>query len=158
MKSPSVRRAPLLVLGLVLGGAALTGCKSKEIDAPATVSDESDSTLKAKLHADDVFTLTQAEGTYRVLVFKLPKASDADSDYRVVFYRRQGDAYVRHGAETNIVNFERPRLVSGPPGRVETTENRLGVRYYFAVDAKGVEMIPLDEMTDGGALIGHPRL
>jgi hypothetical protein len=145
------------MLALLLGGAALTGCKSKDSDAPATISDESDSTLRSKLHADDVFTLTQSDGTYRVLVFKLPKASDADSDYRVVFYRREGDAYLRHGAETNIVDFERPRLMNGLPGRVETTENRLGVRYYFAVDAKGVEMVPLEGTSDGGALVGHRR-
>jgi hypothetical protein len=139
----------------MLGGPALGGCKTKEIDAPPTVDDESDTALKARLHADDVFTFTQSDGTYRVLVFKLPKASDPDSDYRVVFYRHQGAAYVRHGAETNIVNFERPRLSAS--GRVETTENRLGVRYSFVVDAKGVEMVPSEGVADGGVVVGHPR-
>jgi hypothetical protein len=43
-KNPSLRRTHLLVLALLLGGAALTGCKSKDIDVPATVSDESDAT------------------------------------------------------------------------------------------------------------------
>jgi hypothetical protein len=83
----SVRSALSFVLALLLGGTALVGCKSKEITAPATVADESDAALKARYHADEAFTLAQPDGTYRVLVFKLPKVNDADSDYRVVFYR-----------------------------------------------------------------------
>jgi hypothetical protein len=134
--------ACVLVLALLVGGVALVGCRSKEPTAPEAVSDASDAALKAQFHVDEVFTLAQSDGTYRVLVFKLPKASAPDSDYRVVFYRRQGDAYVRHGAEMNIVNFERPRLNSGPPARIETAENRLGVTYYFVVDAKGVDIVP----------------
>lgn len=139
MKNRSAQSAYLfaLAIAMVLGGAVHVGCKSNQTTAPTTVSDESDEALKTKLHIDDVFTLAQPDGVYRVLVFKLPKASDADSDFRILFYRRQGDAYVRHGAEMNIVNFERPRLTNGTPARLETVENRLGVQYFFAVDAKG---------------------
>jgi hypothetical protein len=156
------RARRVLALILALGSAAL-GCKSKatatEPDAPATVSDEPDAVLAGKLHADEVFTLAQPEGTYRAVVYNLPKASAEDSDWRVVFYRRQGSAYVRHGAELNAVNFERPRLVSEPgaPPRLESAERRLGVRFLFAVDAKGADMVPVGSVSEAGGRVGDAR-
>jgi hypothetical protein len=130
---------------------------AEETPAPAVVGDESDAVLKTKYHADDAFTLVQSDRSYRALVFKLPKASEADSDYRVIAYRRQGNAYLRHGAEMNLVNFERPRLSTGAPPRIETTMNRLGVRYHIALDQKGAELVPSEGIMDGGFLIGHPE-
>jgi hypothetical protein len=119
------------------------------------VADEADGDLMGPEHALDVFTVVQADGSYRALVFKLPKANDEDSDYRLVFYRKQGAVYVRQGAELNLVNFERPRLSSGPPPRIETTERRLGVRYHFVMGGSGPEMVPSEGMLEG-ALVGHP--
>ncbi len=133
-------------------------------DAPEhgahAVGDESDLVLETKYHAANAFTLVQPDGSYRALVFKLPKASEADSDYRVVAYRRQGNTYVRHGAELNLVNFERPRLNVGGPGtppRIETTENHLGVRYHIALNQKGADLVPSEGLMDGGTLVGHPK-
>jgi hypothetical protein len=143
-------------VAVLLLASAATGCQSKEVPVPVALSEDSDATLKAKHHAEDVFNLKQADGTYKALVFKLPKASDADSDYRVVFYRQQGNSFVRHGAENNLVNFQRPRLSDGAAPRIETTENRLGVRYHFVVDAKGAEMVPSEALDDAGALVAHP--
>jgi hypothetical protein len=143
---------------LLAGSSAMfcTACRQKEEPVPATVADEADGELKRQHHALDVFTLVQSDGSYRVLVFKLPKASDADSDYRLVVYRKQGGLYVRHGSEFNLVDFERPRLSSGPPPRIETTERRLGVRYHFVIDGSGAEMVPSEGTLEGGALLGHP--
>ncbi len=123
------------MLALSIG---LAGCPAKE--KPAV--------------PEDVFLL--ADGAYKAEIFKLPKANEADSDYRVVFFRREGATYVRHGAEQNLLNFERPRLNPGPPPRVETTMNRLGVHYHFVVDAKGAEMVPTEGVGDAGSLVGHP--
>ncbi len=95
----------------------------------------------------------QSDGTYKALVFKVPKANEADSDYRIVFYRRRGNAYVRHGAQANLVNFGRPGLSAGATPRMETTINRLGVRYHFVVGAKGAEMVPSEGVEDGGSLV-----
>jgi hypothetical protein len=64
---------------------------------------------------------------------------------------------VRHGAEINLVDFERPRLSKGTPSRIEATVNRLGVRYHIALHPKGAEVIPSEGMMDGGSLIGHPQ-
>jgi hypothetical protein len=147
----------LLALVLALGSASLA-CKSKDVDVPATVSDEPDAVLAAKLHADEVFTLVEAEGSYRAVAYRLPKVEENDSDWRVVFYRREGSVYVRHGAELNAVGFERPRLVSEPgaPPRVESAEKRLGVRFAFVVDAKGADMVPVEGVGEGGVVVGHP--
>lgn len=151
--------AALLLVGATALG--LSACRKREGLAeetpyPAVVGDESDAELRTKYHADDAFTLVQSDGSYRVLSFKLPKASEADSDYCVVAYRRQGNTYVRHGAANNLVGFERPRLSKGPPPRIETTMNRLGVRYQLAIDQKGSELVPSEGIMDGGSLIGHP--
>ena len=154
-----------LILAVLLVGAmplTLPACQknetpAEETPAPAVVGDESDAELKTRYHADEAFTVVQSDGAYRALVFKLPKASEADSDYRVVAYRRQGNAYVRHGAQINLVDFERPRLSNGGTLRIETTANRLGVRFHIALDQKGAELVPSEGMRDGGALIGHPR-
>lgn len=154
-----------VMIVLLVGGTsiAIPACRKHAIpgddpSAPAVVGDESDADLRTKYHADEAFTLVQPDGAYRALVFKLPKASDADSDYRVVAYRRQGNAYVRHGAEVNLVDFERPRLSSGAPPRIETTVQRLGVRYHIALDPKGAALVPSEGFTDGGSVIGHPRV
>jgi hypothetical protein len=143
-------------VAVFLLASGVAGCPSKDIPVPAALSEDSDVILKAKYHAEDVFTLEQADGTYKALVFKLPKASAADSDYRVVFYRQEGNTFLRHGAEANLVNFERPRLSHEATPRIETTLNRLGVRYHFIVDATGAEMVPSEGLDDGGALRGHP--
>ena len=123
------------------------------------MGDEPDAVLAEKLHADAVFTLVQREGSDRAGVTKLPKVGESDSDWRVVFYRREGSVYVRHGAELNAVGFERPRLVSVPGAkeRVESAERRLGVRYAFVADAKGADMVPVEGVGEGGTLVGHPR-
>ncbi len=152
----SIRRAFSLCAALLLSTSTLSGCQPKEVQAPAELMDEADSTLKTKHRADEVLPLIGTDGTYKALVFKLPKASDADSDYRVVFYRKQGNTFLRHGAEANLVNFQRPHLSDGPNPRVETSINRLGVRYHFVVDAKGANMVPSEGADDAGALVGHP--
>jgi hypothetical protein len=143
---------------LLLGGSSAsfcTACRQKEVPVPDTVADEADGDPATQHHALDAFTLVQSDGTYRALVFKLPKANDEDSDYRLVVYRKQGGVYVRRGTEFNLVNFERPRLSSGSPPRIETTERRLGVRYHFVIGESGPEMAP-SEVLEGGALLGHP--
>ena len=156
MHQKRVSQIAALMALLLVGSTTLTACQPNEVPAPAVVSDDSDAELKIKHHAEDVFSLAQADGSYKAFVFKLPKARKADSDYRIVFYRRQGSVYVRHGAEANLVNFQRPRLSTGAMPRIETTINRLGVRYHFVVDAKGAEMVPSEGATDGGSLVGHP--
>jgi hypothetical protein len=160
MSRDSRERRALAVVAIVV--ATMSACRQKESPVeetpyPAVLGEESDAELKAKHHAEEAFTLVQPAGTFRLLIFKLPKASEADSDYRVLVYRRQGTTYVRHGAENNLVNFERPRLNEGPPRRVETTMNRLGVRHHVAIDAKGWQLVPSDGVEDGGFLIGHPQ-
>ena len=112
----------------------------------------------SSIHADEVFTLARAEESYGAVVYRLPKAGESDSDWRVVFYRQEGSAYVRRGAERTAVGSEGPRRVSEPgaPPRVESAEKRLGVTYAFVVDAKGADMVPVEAVGDGGLLVGHP--
>ncbi|MBI2395502.1 MAG: hypothetical protein HYV09_38400 [Deltaproteobacteria bacterium] len=154
--SSGVTAALVLVAATSL---VLPACRRKELAAadvpvPAFVGDESADVLKTRYQAVDAFTLPQANGSYRVLVFKLRKINDADSDYRVVAYRRQGDVYVRQGAEINLLDFERPRLSKGPTPRIETTMNRLGVRFHVVLDQTGAQLVPTEGTTDGGGLIG----
>ena len=56
-----------------------------------------------------------------------------------------------------MVDSSRPSLRTGPAPRIETTENELGVRYHFVVDAKAVDMVPSEGEYENGALIGHPK-
>ena len=143
---------------LVLSACRKTEGSVDETPCPAVVGDESDAELQTKHHAVDAFTLVQSDGACRVLSFKLPKATEADSDYCVVVYRRQGSMYVRHGAGITLVNFERPRLSMGPPPRrIETTMKPLGVRCHVAIDPQGSELILSEGIMDGGSLVGHPQ-
>ncbi len=164
MRTVRSRFGRLLAALLLVGATALGHCAcrkkaspTEEVPSPAVVGDESDAELKSRYHADDVFTLAQSDGFYRVLVFKLPMVSEPDSDFRVVAYRRRNHGYVRHGAELTLLNFEHPRLSGGSTPRIETTLKRLGVRYHIALDEKGAELVPSEGVLDGGVLIGHPR-
>lgn len=89
-------------------------------------------------------------------MFKLSKINESDSDYRIVFYKKSGTTYLRHGAEANLLNFERPQLSQGTSPRLETAINKLGVKYHFKVDANGAEMIPTEGVREDGSLQGHP--
>lgn len=154
MTAPAARS--LLAAMIVFVGSTAVACREKEQPVPETVADVADGELAKQHHAIDVFTLVQPDGTYRVLVFKLPKINDADSDYRLVVYRKHGNVAVRHGDIVTLVGFGRPRLSSGPPPRIETTERRFGVRFHVGIDEKGTEMVPSETGLDGGALIAHP--
>jgi len=137
-------------------GAASPACKEKEQPVPATVADLPDGELAKQHRAIEVFTLVQEEGTYRVLVFKLPKLNDQDSDYRLVTYRKQEGVCALHGHIITMTNFERPRLELGPPPRIVSTERRFGVRYHLSIDQTGTDLVPSEGFLDGGGVIGHP--
>ena len=129
--------------------------RTKEIVPPDSFGLEPNHELKSNFSSEDVFTLTQTVGTYKALVFRLSKVNDADSDYRVVFYKKVGERYIRHGAEANLLNFERPLLSEGSTPRVETSMNELGVKYHFIIDTKGVEMVPTEGFRADGSVKGH---
>jgi hypothetical protein len=139
--SPLARRACVLI---VLAWAVLTCAKTKDPTGPETFEAKSDQATLIQAHgAIDVFELPVGDETFKALVFKLPKASKDDSDYRIYFYRRNGEVFLRHGAEQNIVNFERPRLSTASNKlRIETIERRLGLPFHFRVTTGGVDLVP----------------
>jgi hypothetical protein len=118
------------------------GCARKQ-SAPDHIGVESDADLKQRYGCIDVLAIEQSGVAYKALVFKLPKASESDSDYRVLFYKRMDGAYSRFGAESNLVNFERPAVVPGSPTSIETTERRVGMKFRYELSGENVELVPL---------------
>jgi len=47
-----------------------------------------------------------------------------------------------NGAQHNLVNFQRPVLVGGSEPRIETVENRLGVKFHYRISADDVDLVP----------------
>jgi hypothetical protein len=138
---------PLLV-GVFVASAACS--RAQDPTCPDTFDARADPAELVRAHrALDLFELIESGEAYRALVFKLPKASKEDSDYRICFYRKEGDVFRPHGAQQNIVNFERPHLSSatGKP-RLETLERRLGVPFYFRITPGGTELLPANETTE----------
>ena len=143
---------------VVLPGLAL-GCRAKDAspDAPKAFEAKTTVELTQRFRCIDVFDLPETSGVYKALVFKLPKAGESDSDYRVVFYKRAHDSFVRDGAESNLVNFEQPKLSVGPASpRLETTQRRLGVKFHYQMGPNGFDLVP-SEKNDDGTLKGHPK-
>ncbi len=88
------------------------GC-NREPKYPDLIGAETNAELMKAHGCLEVFDLRQKDREYKALVFKLPKAGENDSDYRVIFYAKSNGTYRRHGAQHNLVNFERPSLRSG---------------------------------------------
>jgi len=143
-------RSPLAMIVVLLSACA------RAPEPPKTFGSESNAVLQERFGCIDVMDLEEASGTLKVLVFKLPKASDNDSDYRLMFYRKEGATFQRHGGEQNIVNFKRPVLASGKVPRIETVENRLGVKFDYEVTTSDVQLVPSEGTYDDSSLRGHP--
>lgn len=149
-------RAALLSFSCTL--ILLAACEREPLrEEPTTFAAESDSVLKTRFGCVDVFQLDESMGQFKALVFKLPKASESDSDYRLLFYRKDGDFYRRHGDEFNLVGFSRPLFNAGGDRHVEATQTALGVRFIFAVTKDGVEFKPSEAPYPDGSLKGHLR-
>jgi hypothetical protein len=134
----------------------LAACEREPLrQDPTTFAVESDSVLKARFGCVDVFQIDELDAQFKALVFKLPKASESDSDYRLLFYRKDGDSYHRHGAEYNLVGFSRPRFVPGGDQHVEATQTALGVKFRYTVTKDGVEFKPSEAPYPDGSLKGH---
>ena len=65
------------------------------------------------------------------------------------------ESYRRNGAESNLVNFDRPILIAASESRIETTERRLGVKFHYEFTREGVELVPSEGTDANGALVGH---
>lgn len=142
---------------LVMSTVAFLSACTRAPAPPKTFGSESNASLQERFGCIDVMDLQEPSGTYKVLVFKLPKASESDSDYLLVFYRKDGATFRRHGAEQNIVNFKRPILSGGSKPRIETVENRLGVRFHYQLTSDDVQLVPSEGMNDDGSLKAHPE-
>ncbi|OJT25511.1 hypothetical protein BO221_06455 [Archangium sp. Cb G35] len=139
-----------------MGTVVLLSACTRAPEPPQTFGSESNASLQERFGCIDVMELQESSGTYKVLVFKLPKASESDSDYRLVFYRKDGATFRRHGAEQNLVNFQRPVLAGGSQPRIETVENRLGVKFHYQLTHDDVQFVPSEGTNDNGSLKGHP--
>lgn len=145
----------LFAAALAIVPAHMTAC-ARAPRVPDAFGSETDADLKRRHGCVDVIPLQEASGTFKALVFKLPRASESDSDYRIQFYRKDRETFHRHGAQQNLVNFQRPVVVGGSEPRIETVNNRLGVRFHYRLTAADVELVPSEGTGPDGALKGHP--
>ncbi len=141
---------------LVMSTVAFLSACTRAPDPPRTFGSEANASLQERFGCLEVMDLQESSGTYKVLVFKLPKASESDSDYLLVFYRKDGATFRRHGGEQTLVNFKRPVLAGGSKPRIETVENRFGVRFHYQLTHDDVLFVPSEGRNDDGSLKAPP--
>lgn len=141
------------LLGL-LAGVTIIGCKpdggprtSKSISYPKEFGVADVSTLKQQYSAQQIFPLQDRGRSYMALSFE-----ESPSDYKVVFYRREGDRFRRFGPEFNPTGFDAPYLGPGP--RIEIVMKQFGLKHAFIIkdDDVDLEPIPTDGVSVGPAV------